>query len=242
MIATIFTFPFDLIRTQMTVQDRHTKVRALAPMGSLFTPAAPFVGVEVRPQYGRGCAPYYDGERRQGFVPRTRTYSVVYSALHCHTTGTLISCVNFSTLYRILSCSRPMILSRPGYASILVFNRAFLPSWAAGLRLPLVLRFADLPQKPHFLISFPVVQALTYPVDTVRRRMQMGEFKGRGMFSAFYSLLKAEGYRWACSACFVAVLTIYYRGLFRGILPTCLRVGPAVASGMLVRDHILGRI
>ncbi|KAL1511426.1 hypothetical protein AB1Y20_006225 [Prymnesium parvum] len=72
-------------------------------------------------------------------------------------------------------------------------------------------------------------QTCVYPLDVLRRRMQTASHadeSSRTLRGALRGLLQAGG----------------PRALFAGIVPTWLRVAPAAATSLLVRDAVLGRL
>lgn len=72
-------------------------------------------------------------------------------------------------------------------------------------------------------------QTLVYPLDVVRRR-QMQATPDAGVAAGMGATLKA------------VVRQGGLRALWAGIVPAYLRVAPAVATSLLVRDAILGRL
>ena len=75
-----------------------------------------------------------------------------------------------------------------------------------------------------------VAGAVTMPLDTVRRRIQLdmvksGETIIRNPFSALTHIIRNEG----------------PASLYRGIFPQMLKVAPAVAVSTTLRDYVLGR-
>jgi solute carrier family 25 phosphate transporter 23/24/25/41 len=84
-------------------------------------------------------------------------------------------------------------------------------------------------------------QSIVYPLDVVRRRIQMNKIPrgkaqaeaapmGRGLqlytWQALSSVVKQEG----------------FRSLYAGIIPTMMKVAPAVAVSVVIRDFVLGRL
>ena len=80
-------------------------------------------------------------------------------------------------------------------------------------------------------------QCVVYPLDVVRRRIQLDKIPtnnqspaGAGVrlytWLALRSVAKADG----------------FRGLYAGIVPTMMKVAPAVAVSVVCRDYVLGRL
>ena len=85
-----------------------------------------------------------------------------------------------------------------------------------------------------------VAQSVVYPLDLIRRRMQAGA--ARGVFTETYLWLAAGKIvrehgpkKGEFSLCGIP-------GLFKGIVPTFLKVMPAVAISVTARDAALGRL
>lgn len=88
-----------------------------------------------------------------------------------------------------------------------------------------------LPSVPLFLgcgiTAGILAQTATHPLDVIRRQMQTSDTKIKiSTKQAIKQLIANEG----------------YRGLFRGILPATVKVAPAVAISLLVRDACLLRL
>lgn len=72
-------------------------------------------------------------------------------------------------------------------------------------------------------VSGFVAQVSVYPLDVVRRRMQLSMVEeGWSTWKVMKDIMKSEG----------------LRGLYQGILPTALKVAPAVAISLTVRDTV----
>jgi solute carrier family 25 phosphate transporter 23/24/25/41 len=75
-----------------------------------------------------------------------------------------------------------------------------------------------------------IAQTIVYPLDVIRRRIQVEGVQSTWArlytFPALHRVVKKEG----------------YRGLFAGLGPTFAKVAPAVATSLVVRDAILGRL
>ena len=69
-----------------------------------------------------------------------------------------------------------------------------------------------------------------YPLDVLRRRIQV-----EGVESSWARLYTLPALR-------RVVQKDGFRGLFAGLIPTYLKVAPAVATSLVVRDSILGRL
>ena len=68
-----------------------------------------------------------------------------------------------------------------------------------------------------------IAQSITYPLDVIRRQMQISDTVTIPTKQAIKEIFVTEG----------------YRGLFRGLIPATIKVVPAVAISMLVRDACL---
>jgi solute carrier family 25 phosphate transporter 23/24/25/41 len=73
-------------------------------------------------------------------------------------------------------------------------------------------------------------QTIVYPLDVLRRRIQV-----EGVESSWARLYTLPALR-------RVVQTDGFRGLFAGLIPTYMKVAPAVATSLVVRDAILGRL
>ncbi len=100
------------------------------------------------------------------------------------------------------------------------------------------------PSVPLFMscgaIAAIIAQSVVYPLDLIRRRMQAGA--AQGVFTETYLWFAAKNIveehgpkKGKLSLCGIP-------GLFRGILPTFLKVMPAVAISVTARDAALGRL
>ena len=82
----------------------------------------------------------------------------------------------------------------------------------------------------HFIasgvIAGVVSQTLVYPLDLLRRRVQLGITANKSVISHYTWLSKEGG----------------LRSLYAGLIPTYAKVIPAVAVSVTVRDAVLGRI
>ena len=76
------------------------------------------------------------------------------------------------------------------------------------------------------LITFVLILQAVYPLDVARRRMQISKAEPSRTNMGLHSLLR----------------TLTYRELFSGITVTYLKVMPAGAISLLVRDYLLGRL
>ncbi|KNC48213.1 calcium-binding carrier protein SCaMC-3 [Thecamonas trahens ATCC 50062] len=129
-----------------------------------------------------------------------------------------------SSLYRGLlptlgSIAPFMAVQMASYDMLKARAPAYLPESIHGL--------AD--SIPFFLgcgvVAGMVAQAVTHPVDLIRRRLQLGTdaFQYSSTANAVTSIVRSDG----------------IRGLFRGLGPAAVKVAPAVASGLVVRDSVL---
>eukprot|EP01060_Flectonema_neradi_P012840 TRINITY_DN19621_c0_g1_i1.p1 TRINITY_DN19621_c0_g1~~TRINITY_DN19621_c0_g1_i1.p1 ORF type:complete len:330 (+),score=47.35 TRINITY_DN19621_c0_g1_i1:268-1257(+) len=82
----------------------------------------------------------------------------------------------------------------------------------------------------HFIASGVmagvVAQTVIYPLDLLRRRVQLGLTANQSLVSHYTWLSKKGG----------------FKALYSGLLPTYVKVIPAVAVSVTVRDAVLGRI
>ena len=78
----------------------------------------------------------------------------------------------------------------------------------------------------YLLITFCFNLQAVYPLDVARRRMQIIKETPSGTSMGLRSLLR----------------TLTYKELFSGITITYLKVMPAGAISLLVRDYLLGRL
>lgn len=79
------------------------------------------------------------------------------------------------------------------------------------------------------VVAGVTAQTVVYPLDVLRRRMQTVTHTDGASLSlrgALVDLIQTAG----------------PRGLFAGIVPAWLRVAPAAAVSLLVRDAVLGRL
>ncbi|XP_031565492.1 mitochondrial substrate carrier family protein V-like [Actinia tenebrosa] len=101
---------------------------------------------------------------------------------------------------------------------------------AQGTRLKVIKRDHKLPIQFRLLcgsVAGAISQSFTYPLDVVRRRMQMKglkqhEFAYRSTLHAFVSIVQKEG----------------VRGLYKGILPNLIKVAPAVGIQFVVYETV----
>ena len=85
-------------------------------------------------------------------------------------------------------------------------------------------------------------QAIVYPLDVVRRRIQLNKIPDKKAIQ-IASTKPGQGLRLYTWLALQSVITEGgARSLYAGIFPTMLKVAPAVAVSVVVRDYILGRL
>jgi len=103
-----------------------------------------------------------------------------------------------------------------------------------GLKKELLQNYQYKPSVPLFMtcgaMAGMAAQSVVYPLDLLRRRIQVTS--AQGVFVDTYLWLAAQ-----------KVLRKHGpKGLFQGIFPTLIKVMPAVAISVTVRDAVLGRL
>ena len=86
-------------------------------------------------------------------------------------------------------------------------------------------------------------QAIVYPLDVVRRRIQLNKIPPKNNMKIGSTPPAGQGvrlYTWLALQSVVAEGGA--RSLYAGMFPTMLKVAPAVAVSVVVRDYILGRL
>ena len=106
-----------------------------------------------------------------------------------------------------------------------------------------VMEYTDIhPSVPFFLCCGAtaglVAQSVVYPLDLIRRRMQSDSNSTKPTTGARASVV--SHYTWL--ALRSVVRSEGMSGLFRGMWPTFMKVAPAVATSVTVRDAVLGRL
>jgi hypothetical protein len=264
--ATTCTFPLDVIRTRLaaqlppsldapphpstlhspygaasplaghrpiqTLMPRDTSVRkeAFHPPGTALTHSVSG-GPARRSSFGtRGSAPY------KRIVPLTASSSRSLSSKAAQTfyTGTVHAAVSIAREEGLAGFFKGI---RPTVASVTLFAGLQLAGY--DILLPRLSGWLDQHMAPpakqrpalwHSVIAGGLVgtiaQTLVFPLDTVRRQVQVQRESWVHPMTVVRSLARAEG----------------FRGFYRGLLAANLKVAPAVAVTLSVRDSVLGRL
>ncbi|KAI8540017.1 hypothetical protein RHMOL_Rhmol09G0228400 [Rhododendron molle] len=220
--AASVTYPLDLVRTRLAAQTNVTYYRGILHALRTITREEGASGLYkglgatllgVGPNLAISFS-VYDSLRSYWKSQRPDDSTVLVS-LACGSVSGIAS----STGWHILRRSYTVLsVSRPESVLIEVYRKAlfFLSFFRLGRSY---VNDTWLQEKEGFLLLFCFMSSMaTFPLDLMRRRMQLEGAGGRarvyttGLFSTFGYIIRAEG----------------LRGLYRGILPEYLKVVPSI--------------